>query len=85
VKKMVYGAVGDNANIASRIEELTKEYGEGILISYAVYEKVRDRATVRPLGAARIRGHSEVAVYAVDGIITEVNLPKGDARHGRIL
>jgi len=68
VKKMVYGAVGDNTNIASRMEELTKEYGEGILISHAVYEQVRGRAIVRPLGAARIRGHSEVTVYAVDGI-----------------
>ena len=68
VKKMVYGAVGDNPNIASRMEELTKEYGEGILISHAVYEQVRDRVIVRPLGSARIRGHSEVTVYAVDGI-----------------
>jgi adenylate cyclase len=68
VKKMIYGAVGDNANIASRIEELTKEYNEGILISEAVYEQVRDRAIVRPLGSARIRGHSEVTIYAVDGI-----------------
>jgi adenylate cyclase len=68
VKKMVYGAVGDNTNIASRMEELTKEYGEGILISHAVYEQVRGRAIVRPLGAAGIRGHSEVTVYAVDGI-----------------
>jgi adenylate cyclase len=68
VKKMVYGAVGDNTNIASRIEGLTKEYDERILISHALYEQVRERVIARPLGSARIKGHSEVTVYAVDGI-----------------
>jgi len=67
-KKMVYGAVGDNVNIAARLQELTKEYGEGILISHALYDRVKDRAVVRPLGVAGIRGHSGVTIYAADGI-----------------
>jgi hypothetical protein len=37
--------------------------------------QVRDRAIVRPLGSARIRGNSEVTVYAVDGIKTEKGWP----------
>lgn len=67
-KKMVYSAVGDNVNIAARIEELTKEYGEKILITQAMYERVKEKARVRPLGLAAIRGHSDVNIYALDGI-----------------
>ncbi len=67
-KKMVYSAVGDNVNIAARTEELTKEYGEGILITQAMYERVREKTLVRPLGLAPLRGHSGVNIYALDGI-----------------
>jgi len=69
VKKMDYTAIGNNTNIASRIEGLTKEFHETILISAAAYECVRDRVAARPLGAARIAGHSEVTVFAVDRLL----------------
>ena len=69
VRKMVYTAVSDDTNVASRIEGLTKEFGEKILISAAAYELVCDRVEVRPLGSARIAGHSEVTVFAVDRLL----------------
>jgi class 3 adenylate cyclase len=68
VKKMDYVAIGDNTNVASRIEGLTKEYHEAILISKAAYEYVQDEVIARPLGDAKIKGHSEVAVLAVLGL-----------------
>ncbi|MCX6559510.1 MAG: adenylate/guanylate cyclase domain-containing protein [Candidatus Aminicenantes bacterium] len=67
-KKMDYTAIGDNTNIASRIEGLTKEYRETILISEAAYERVRERVIARSLGSAAIKGHSGVKIFAVDGL-----------------
>lgn len=67
-KKMDYVAIGDNTNIASRIEGLTKEFHETILISDAAYECVRERVIARSLGSAAIKGHSEVKIFAVDDL-----------------
>ena len=67
-KKMDYTAIGDNTNVASRLEGQTKEFHETILISDAAYECVRERIVARSLGPARIKGHSEVNVFAVDGL-----------------
>ena len=67
-KKMDYVAIGDNTNIASRLEGLTKELCETILISDAAYECVRERVIARSLGSVRIKGHSEVNIFAVDNL-----------------
>ncbi|GEM_PF-1687639 len=66
LKKMDYTAIGDNTNLASRLEGLTKEWHETILISGAAHERVRDRVIARSLGSAAIKGHSEVKLFAVD-------------------
>ena len=68
VNKMAYGAIGDSTNVASRIEGLTKEYRETILLSAAAYERVRNCVQGRFLGKADIKGHTGVDLYAVDGI-----------------
>jgi class 3 adenylate cyclase/CHASE2 domain-containing sensor protein len=68
LKKMAYVAIGDNTNVASRVEGLTKEFRETILISQAAYERVKDKIIARPLGEAKIKGHSEITVFAVDGL-----------------
>ena len=67
-KKMDYVAIGDNTNVASRIEGLTKEFCETILISDAAYDCVRERIIARSLGSASIKGHSKVKIFAVDGL-----------------
>ena len=69
-RKMTYSAIGDNINIASRIEGLTKDFHETILISGSVYERVSNRVVARALGPAKIKGHSEVEIFAVDSIVT---------------
>lgn len=67
-KKMDYTAIGDHTNVASRIEGLTKHYRETILISEAAYQQVKDRVAARYLGAAQLKGHSDVCLYALDGL-----------------
>lgn len=66
-KKMDYTAIGDSTNLASRLEGLTKEKRETILISGEAYECVRDRVVARSLGPAAVKGHSDVRLFAVDG------------------
>jgi adenylate cyclase len=71
VKKMVYAAIGDNVNVASRIEGLTKEMQEIILLSVAAYEQAKDMVNAGPRGLAKIKGHSEVEVFALDRLKSE--------------
>lgn len=68
LKKLDYTAIGDPTNVASRIEGLTKEFHEVILMSQAAYERVQDRVAARPLGEATIKSHEAIFVYALDGL-----------------
>ncbi|HEX8234560.1 MAG TPA: adenylate/guanylate cyclase domain-containing protein [Abditibacteriaceae bacterium] len=59
-------ALGDAVNLASRLENATKETGANIIISGATYEAVRDSVHAESLGAIPIRGKSQaVPMYAV--------------------
>jgi adenylate cyclase len=68
-KKMEYSALGDTVNLASRLESLTKEYKASIIISEAVYEKVKTIVVVRDLGTVIVKGKSKsVQIYDVLGL-----------------
>lgn len=59
-----YSAVGDNVNIASRLEGLNRDYGTRVVISASTYGLVRDRFLCRPLDELRVKGRSEpVGIY----------------------
>lgn len=51
-----YTALGDNVNLASRLEGLTKVYGVNILISEASYEEVKNEFIFRELDRVRVKG-----------------------------
>ena len=70
--RMDYTAIGDTVNTAARLESNAKR-GQ-VLISEYVYEKVKDRITVEPIGEIPLKGKSKgVFVYSLTGIDCENN------------
>ncbi|MGH7277107.1 MAG: adenylate/guanylate cyclase domain-containing protein [Candidatus Rokuibacteriota bacterium] len=65
--RMEYTVIGDNVNLAARLESHAK--ANQVLISDATYRKVKDRVQARALGRIKVKGKEEqVEVYEVLGL-----------------
>ncbi len=65
--RMDYTAIGDTVNTAARLES-NAQPGQ-ILISQAVYEKVKDRVAATSLGEIKVKGKAQgINVFQVDGV-----------------
>lgn len=64
-----YTALGDNMNLASRLESLTKYYGVNLMISEFTLAKLGDKARefkIRPLDLVKVKGKTKaVKIYEV--------------------
>ena len=58
-----YSAIGDTANVASRIEGLTKELGYQLVCSQAVVTELAREDELVDLGRQAIKGHTPVHVW----------------------
>ena len=59
-----YTAMGDNVNIASRMEGLNKMYGTNIIITEHTYKIVKDKFETRKLDAVRVKGKKKpILIY----------------------
>ncbi|MGH7428108.1 MAG: adenylate/guanylate cyclase domain-containing protein, partial [Candidatus Methylomirabilaceae bacterium] len=66
--RMGYTAIGDTVNIASRLQDLTKEYQAELLISRATFEEIGDLFEAESIGLASVKGRREpVEIYKVLG------------------
>ena len=71
--RMDYTAIGDTVNTAARLESNAKP-GQ-ILISSEVYEAVKDRVTVTPIGEIPLKGKNKgVFVYQVDDVKKQIGM-----------
>lgn len=62
--RLSYALVGDPVNLASRIQDLTKEVGAEILVSGDTVRRLQDPVALEALPAVRVKGRSaEVEVY----------------------
>jgi adenylate cyclase len=65
-KKMDYPVIGDNVNLASRLEGLTKQYHQGIIISESLHDLVKDKVPCRLLDLVTVKGKTRgVKIYSV--------------------
>jgi PAS domain S-box-containing protein len=64
--RLSYSITGDAVNTAKRIESLTRELPNAILISQSIYDKTRDLVLTKPWGEVEIKGKNErVNVFQV--------------------
>ena len=59
-----YTIMGDNVNLASRLEGINKQYGTETIISEFTYEQIKDDFVCRELDQIRVKGKEEpVRIY----------------------
>lgn len=67
-QRINYTVIGDNANLASRLQDLTKTYAWPILISESTYQSIKDDFDVEFADAVTVKGKTQaVNVYKVLG------------------
>lgn len=62
--RLNYTAIGDEVNLAARLEQINKLYGTQIIVSEAVYLVCQNEFVFRPVDRVRLKGKSkETAIY----------------------
>ncbi|MBN2500134.1 MAG: adenylate/guanylate cyclase domain-containing protein [Anaerolineales bacterium] len=68
-QRVNYTIIGDDANLAARIQDLTKEYGWPILVSHSTYQQIKDHYLVEFVDTRRVKGKVEpVTIYKLLGL-----------------
>ncbi|OIO56882.1 MAG: hypothetical protein AUJ55_07650 [Proteobacteria bacterium CG1_02_64_396] len=70
--RMDYTMMGDNVNLASRLEGVNKAYGTRLLISHYTFQEIKGQFIVRELDSVRVVGKNEPV------ILFEVVAEKGE-------
>jgi adenylate cyclase len=57
-EQSAYALIGDTVNVASRLQELTKELGCDVLVSRQTADALEPGQKLRPAGSHRVKGYS---------------------------
>lgn len=64
-----YTIIGDVVNLASRVEQLNKQFGTKLLVTQAVYDDIKETIPGKHLSSIQVKGREEpVDVYELDKI-----------------
>ena len=55
--------IGDSVNLASRVQDLTKEYGAPILVTGETKERIEHMCQLRHVDSIQVRGRSQSTDY----------------------
>lgn len=71
-KRLAWTVMGDNVNLASRLEGITKEYQIQIVISESTYLEVAGKFVCRELDKIKVKGKNQpVNIYELLGVVAE--------------
>jgi adenylate cyclase len=71
-RRFNFTVMGDNVNLASRLQELNKEFGTRLIISESTYQAVQQEMLVRELDLIRVKGKMKpVKIFELFGPKTE--------------
>jgi adenylate cyclase len=63
-KRLSWTVMGDNVNLASRLEGMTKQYRSQVIISESTYSQVADQFVAREVDRIRVKGKKQpVVIY----------------------
>lgn len=69
-----YTVIGENVNLASRLEGLTKSYGVDIVISASTHENIRDKMLCRPLDMVIVKGSNKpMEIFELVGVKNDLS------------
>jgi adenylate cyclase len=71
-RRFNFTIMGDNVNLASRLEGINKQFGTRIILSQYTYQKIRDNFVSRELDLIRVKGKTTpVKIYELLGSAEE--------------
>ena len=71
-KRLAWTVMGDNVNLASRLEGINKEYHTQIVINETTYRQVADQFVCRDLDKIRVKGKNQpLNIYELLGVAAE--------------